>query len=243
MQEYRIRPREAALEHITAYLAARGLKPGDRLPSEREMCQMWDLNRCTLRSALSRMEREGLLTARRGAGLFVAGPKMRRNLQNLKSFSQEAALQGRQTDTRVLSFCSVECDKTFSRRFRCLLGTPLWKLVRLRSMDGRPVMIETAFFLKDRFPGMEGYDFEKQSLFAVMEEDYQAVPTRGEEKISITQANGEEAALLEVEKETPLFWLVTQTYDADGQLLEYCRTVARGDRVVLTSVLERKSPT
>lgn len=241
-QEYRIRPREAALEAITAYITAGKLRPGDRLPAEREMCQMWSLNRSTLRSALSRLERDGTLDIRQGAGIFVARPKFRRNLQNLKSFSQESCYQGLRLENRVLSLSQIECDKQFSRRFQVMLGTLLWRLSRLRIIDGGPVAIETSFFRQDRFPKIDRFDFGKDSLFRVFEMEYGAKPVFGDEKVSITKLTTEEADLLDASDGSPAFWIVSQTRDGQGDLLEYCRTVARADRLVLTSVLKRSAP-
>lgn len=240
MQEYTVRPREAALEAILAYLAEHALKPGDRLPAEREMCRLWSLNRSTLRSALSRLERDGVLDVRQGAGIFVAQPKFNRNLQDLKSFAEEAIHQRRSRESRVLSLSRIECDKQFSRRFRVVLGTPLWRLARLRTIDGSPTMIETSFFLAERFPEIDRFDFGRESLFQVFEQAYHAKTVQGEEKISTTRTTGEEADLLEVADGAPAFWIVSQTYDAQGELLEYCRTVARADRLVLSSILERR---
>jgi len=240
VQEYTVRPREVALEAINNYLAEHPLKPGDRLPSEREMCELWSLNRSTLRSALSRLERDGVLDVRQGAGIFIPQPKFTRNLQDLKSFAEEAAHQGRGQKSRVLSLCRIECDKQFSRRFQVMLGTPLWRLSRLRTIDEIPTMIETSFFLAERFPDIDRYDFSRESLFHVFETQYQAGAVRGEEKISTTQVSEEEAALLEVADNAPAFWIVSQTYDTQGELLEYCRTVARADRLILTSILERR---
>lgn len=239
MQEYTVRPREAALEAICAYLAERSLKPGDRLPAEREMCQLWSLNRSTLRSALSRLERDGVLDVRQGAGIFMAQPKFNRNLQDLKSFTEEAAHQRRSQTCQVLSLSRIECDKQFSRRFQVMLGTPLWRLARLRTVDGIPTMIETSFFLAERFPDIDRFDFGRESLFQVFQQTYHAGAVQGEEKISITRTTGEEAGLLDVADGAPAFWIVSQTYDAQGELLEYCRTVARGDRLVLSTILER----
>lgn len=240
VQEYKIRPREAAWEHISAYLVSRALQPGDRLPTEREMCQMWSLNRSTLRSALARLERDGTLEIRQGSGIFVARPKFRRNLQNLKSFSEESQIQGLSLENRVLSFSLMECDKQFSRRFQVLLGTPLWKLSRLRILDGTPVAIETSFFLQNRFPDIDRFDFAETSLFSLFENEYHAKPVRGEERVSITKITTEEADLLGILDGSPAFWIVSQTRDAQGELLEYCRTVARADRLHLSSVLERR---
>ena len=133
---------------------------------------MWSLNRSTLRSALSRLERDGTLDIRQGAGIFVARPKFRRNLQNLKSFSQESCYQGLRLENRVLSLSQIECDKQFSRRFQVMLGTLLWRLSRLRIIDGGPVAIETSFFRQDRFPEIDRFDFGKDSLFRVFEMEY-----------------------------------------------------------------------
>lgn len=47
------RPREQALEQIMAYILENKLSADDKLPPEREMCQMWGVNRCTLRSAIA----------------------------------------------------------------------------------------------------------------------------------------------------------------------------------------------
>lgn len=239
-QDYKIRPREAALEIILAHLAEKNLQPGDRLPAEREMCQMWSLNRSTLRSALSRLERDGILDIRQGAGIFAAGQKFRRNLQNLKSFSEESCCQRRRLENRVLSLSQIECDKQFSRRFQVMLGTLLWKLSRLRIVDGCPVAIETSFFLRERFPEIDRFDFERKSLFRVFEIEYGVKPVFGDEKISVTQITMEEANLLDAPDGSPAFWIVSQTRDGQGELLEYCRTVARADRLILTSVLERR---
>lgn len=239
-QEYTIRPREAALERIGAYLAEHGLRPGDRLPAEREMCRMWSLNRSTLRAALSRLERDRVLDIRQGAGIFVAEEKFRRNLQDLKSFSEESRSQGRRLESRVLSLSQVECDKQLSRRFQAVLGTPLWRLSRLRLIDGCPAAIETSFFRRERFLQIDRFDFERDSLFRVFEQEYGAEPAWGDEKISITRVTAEEAGLLETADRAPAFWIVSQTCDGRGELLEYCRTVARADRLVLTSVLEHR---
>lgn len=242
MQTYKIRPREAAQEAISSYLKMQRLRPGDRLPSEREMSELWAFNRCTLRSAVSRLERDGVLEVRRNSGIYMAQPKFVRSLQDLKSFTEETQHQGRQGSTRLLALEVVECDKQFSRRFQQILGTPLWRLSRLRSVDGVPVQIETSYLLRDRFPELDHFDLERQSLFAILEEHYHAVPDHGDETISITQANAAEAGLLELADGAPVFRLVSQTLDRSGELLEYCNTVARGDKLVLTSILERREP-
>ena len=57
------RPREQALEQIMAYILENKLSADDKLPPEREMCQMWGVNRCTLRSAIAALTEQGIVYA------------------------------------------------------------------------------------------------------------------------------------------------------------------------------------
>ena len=66
------------------------------------------------------------------------------------------------------------------------------------------------------------------------------MPEQGDEKVGITYATAGEAELMGVAEESPLFWIVSQTYDRQAGLIEYCRAVARPDRMRLTTVLERQ---
>lgn len=226
-QDYRPRPRELARELLNGYLVEHQLRSGDRLPSERSLCEAWGLSRSALRSATARMEKDGVLCSRPGAGTYVAQRKYTRNLQGLLSLSRSASEQGRRVTTRLLDLKRIECDKTLAKRFGQVLGYPLYKVARLRMVDGEPLMVETAFLPAERVEGLEKWDLERSSLFAVLEEAYGLIPEQGEEKVSITYATTDEAELMGIEEGAPLFWIVSQTYDQNGELLEYCRAAAR----------------
>lgn len=242
MQEYKSKPREVAGELLESYLIERQLRPGNRLPAERTLCKAWGLSRTTLRSALARMEKNGRLYSKQGSGSYLAPPKYTRHLQGLQSLSQSAAEQGLVVTTRLLSIKRIECDKNLARRFERTLGYLLYKIVRLRMLDGQPVMLETAYIPVERAGGLERKNLETTSLFQVLEEEYGLMPERGEEKIGITYATTDEAELMGIQEDAPLFWIVSQTYDQAGKLMEYCHTAARPDRLRITSVLKRRDP-
>ncbi|MCI2105987.1 MAG: GntR family transcriptional regulator [Intestinimonas sp.] len=242
MQEYKPKPREVAGELLESYLLEQKLRPGDRLPSERDLSKAWGLSRSTLRSALARMEKNGLLCAKRGSGSYLTPPKYTRHLQGLQSLSQSAAEQGRVVTTRLLSIKRVECDKNLARHFNRTLGYLLYKIVRLRRLDGEPVMLETAYIPTERVGNLEKKNLETGSLFKVLEKEYGLIPKKGEEKIGITYATADEAELMGIREDAPLFWIVSQTYDQWGRLMEYCHTAARPDRLRIASVLERRDP-
>lgn len=241
MQEYKARPRERAEELLEGYVLEHGLQAGDRLPAERELSQLWGLSRATLRTAMDRLERDGLLYSREGSGNYVAPPKYNRDLRGLLSMSQAAAVQGLTVSTQMLEGKAMECGKDLARRFGRMLGAPVYKIARLRLVNGAPLMLETSFIPAELAPGLTGKELERRSLFAVLEEDFGLQPEQGDEKVGITYATAGEEELMGVREGAPLFWIVSQTYDPQGRLIEYCRAVARPDRMRLTTVLERQS--
>ena len=236
MQLYTPRPREQAMEYIEAYILENRLRPHDALPPEREMCEMWGVNRSTLRSAIARLENTGRLYAVQGSGTRLS-PRFRRTLQDLQSFTEYALAGGFRPETRLLSFSRVECDKHLARRFRRTLGEKLYRISRLRMLDGIPVLIETAYIPVELAENLEEHDLINGSLFSVLTNAYGLVLDHGEEKTSITFASEEEASHLQIRAGDPVFWIVSRTDTPDGVTAEYCRTVGRADIVEMASVL------
>ena len=87
-QKQRVRHREEAVELIECYLQANDIPPHGKLPAEWEMCEMWGLNRTTLRAAIRRLTEMGKLYSLKGSGTYVAPPKLERNLQDAKSTTE-----------------------------------------------------------------------------------------------------------------------------------------------------------
>ena len=239
IQEFRNRPREEAGEKIEHYILQNQLKPHDKLPSERDLCEMWGFNRTTLRSALLRLIQDGKLYNKRGSGTFVAPLKLNRNLQDLKSFSATVEETGRGLATDVLSKRVIESNKQIAKQLCIVLGHRVLELIRMRKIDGEPVMIETTYLDYERYQGLEQHDFSKESLYNVMEQNYGTSISNGTQKLSITYAEAHEAELLKVEEGRPLYYLTGLVKDEENIPVEYFKTVARVDKIRFSSTLTR----
>lgn len=237
MKTLKISPREEALEKITNYIAINKLKPNDKLPSERDLCKLWGVNRMTLRSAIQSLIAESILYNKVGSGTYVAPEKLERNLQDLKSFSKTVGEAGLTLTTKVISKRIVECNKQISKKLNKKLGQKVLELIRLRNVDGIPVMIETTYLDLDKFNGIEQYDFEVESLYNILEENYDTSITSGNEKIGITYVSEEEAELLNVDHGIPVFLISGVVYDLQGEPIEYFKTISRSDKMRYSSVL------
>jgi GntR family transcriptional regulator len=239
-KKFQYKPRDEAIEWIDSYIAQNKLAPHEKLPSERDMCEMWGINRTTLRSAIKSLIAEGKLSSKMGSGTFVAEPKLTRNLQDMLRFSQLVANSGKTLSSRVLSARVMECNKRVSLRLQVPLGRKLFELTRLRLIDGEPVLLETCYIDNVRHPGIEEIDFENESLYGTLENKYGTVVGKGQEQLGITYATEEEARLLEVACGSALFHLVGVSSEESGTPVEYFESVLRTDKIGFASVLTRK---
>lgn len=223
--------RDYATELIESYIVDSGLEADDRLPSERDMCAMWDLNRTTLRNAIRRLVDTGVLYSKTGSGTYIAPPKFVRNLQDVYGFSEAVRLAGRVPGSRMISAELREADKYISRHLHVPLGTKVFGLRRVRLIDGIPVGVETAYVNVKLCPGIESHDFSSESLFDVMHIDYGIKIMSGDEKLSVTTLDAVEAELLGMEEGHPAIYKSGYTVDANGEPVDCYRTVALSEYV------------
>lgn len=236
---YTMSSRDYATELVEGYIADQGLGAGDRLPSERDLCEMWGLNRTTLRSAIKRLIASGTLFSRVGSGTYVSAPKLERDLHDVKGFSEAVTCQGRTPGIVMLSSEVQEANKVTTSKLHVPLGSKVFVLRRLRTIDGLPAMIETTHVSLDLCPGIDDHDFSNDSLFRVMRESYGVVPVEGDEKLSITRLDESEAELLGRPVGSPAFFQTGVLVDAEGVPVEYFKSVVLSERVRFACELSR----
>lgn len=238
-EKYRNRSRDEATEKIECYIIENKLEPHTKIPSERDMCEMWDFNRTTLRSAIKRLIVEGKLYQKKGSGTYVAHPKLIRNLQDLKALSTLAKENGQTLTNRVLSVDIIESNKQITQKLHLPLGHKVYVLTRTRSIDGEPVTIENSFLDYNRLPSFSQHDFSKESLYSVIENDYDIEIVRGEERLGIAYATTYEAEQLGIEEGQAVFYLTGVVYDKQGEPVEYFKAIVRADKMRFASILKR----
>src|SRR6187402_3640688 len=119
------------------------LKPGSRLPPERELCLQLGISRVTLRKALNKLVEQGTLSPSHGRGWYVAdgapaaAPTAPRDWPNsLESFSETAARMGLSATSRVLRAEVVPATIDEGELLQVAPGAPLFVLERVRLLGG-----------------------------------------------------------------------------------------------------------
>ena len=233
---------EELRERIEEYIDKSGLKPGDKLPSERAFAEALGTSRVTLRDALMRMQDEGLIETRHGKGSFVAPPKFEEDARSFLSCTSGWEADGFKVSSEVLSFLEKEAGAKAARMLNIPIGEPVFELKRVRRLDGVPVFIETSNIPSCRVPGLKKYDFSSCSLYTVLEKDYGIVLTQQTQTFSITHLSEKEARWLGVDQDTPAFYICGTTFDAAGTPTEFTVSINRADRYNVSAWLTRQTP-
>jgi GntR family transcriptional regulator len=206
------------------------LAPGDRLPSERALSQMLGVNRLTLRRALRALESQGLLTRRQGRGTYVAAPKIERQADRLVSFTRGMRGRGFTPGIRLISLEERPAEASLAREMRLPTSAAVYDVLRLRTLNQEPVLLERYILSARRFPGLSRFDLGSRSLYAILETEYQVVIQRARQSLEPVVAGEFEAGHLGIEVGAPLMLERRLSFDTRGEPIERGHDLYRGDR-------------
>ncbi|MCP4543218.1 MAG: GntR family transcriptional regulator [Chloroflexi bacterium] len=206
------------------------LKAAQLLPSERDLAQIYGVNRLTVRRAVGELVNEGVLRRQRGIGTFVADPKLTQAMYRVQGFSERAQDAGRRPSSRLISMDTLPARTKVAQRLNIEPDTLVFKLVRLRCAEEEPVMLETAFLPHEQFPGLETIDFSKETLYRVLAEEFECYPVESEETLEPVILTAYERQVLETDADTPGLLVQAVTQDQHGRIVEFSTAVVRGDK-------------
>lgn len=231
------RSRDEALEKIEYYIIENKLPAHTKIPSERDLSELWGFNRTTLRAAIKRLIVEGKLYQKKGSGTYIAVPKLIRNLRDLRALSIIVWENGQTLSNKVLSVDVIESNKQITKKLQLPLGHKVYALSRLRFIDGEPATIENSFLDYNKFPNFIEHDFNIESLYSVIEKDYNIKLASGEEQIGIAYATADEAQRLGILEGQAVFYLSGVVYNDNAEPIEYFKSVVRSDMMRFASEL------
>jgi GntR family transcriptional regulator len=230
---------EARYEEIARYL--RGLvaeaSPGDRMPSDAELCELFEVSRMTARHAVQQLVTEGLLYRRRGQGTFVTARPIPRLLGSPLSFSESMRRRGLQASSQLLEAGLVEPDAADAEALGLAPGEQAVLVERLRLADGIPMAIEHAVLHPSLQPVLEA-DLESGSLHSAME-SLGRIPTRAQAQVTARTASARERRLLQLGPGGVVLAERRVISDQNGEPLEHTETRYAAERYVFEAVLHR----
>jgi GntR family transcriptional regulator len=207
--------------------------PGHRLPPERELCEIYGVSRITARQALAELAQRDLVERHQGQGTFVMRARVESSLLGFFSISEALKADGRLVSTRVVSTERSSPTEAEAVALGCARGDRVFRIVRLRFVDGDPYALETSALRAERFAGLDRYDFGARSLYDVLAREYGTQLVRARETLAPVVLTPSEAELRNVGVEQPALRLIRTTFDAGATATEASGALIRGDRCQL----------
>lgn len=215
--------------------------PHDKLPSESELGERFDVSRITVRRALQTLENEELIYRRQGLGSFVKEPQAKPGLARLTDFAQDMAQAGLEASSEVLHHDQQEAPPFVAARLEVESGTPVVQLDRLRLGDERPMAFDRTWLPLFYGQLLEGHDLQESTIYGILEEDYEIPILRGRYRIEAVNAASELASHLEVEEGQALLRIDRLSLTEGERRVYFQQRYYRTDRVAYELELERKT--
>ena len=211
-------------------IAAGVFRPGDPLPSEHALMQQFGVSRGTIRQARAALRADGSIGGSQGRKLFVRSVPLTQPLGELVSFTSWVRSLGKEPEGSVVSFEQHRACPVAAVALGLEEGGPVWRLERVRSADGEPLLIERTVFPAAIGALLEQVDLGEHSV-------YEQLALRGvtvasaRHLLDAVNAAPADARLLGIAVGSALLRVQRHAFDPDGRPVEWSDDRYRGDRL------------
>ena len=214
-------------------------KSGEQLALEREMCEQYGVSRITIKKAVDQLVKEGLVVKRRGSGTFVKslGNEEVHDISMANQFTGfSKVFEGHKVATRIIRFDIIHPSPEVAEKLNITTDDFVYDIVRLRKVDGEPVVIEYTNMPIELIPGIKREVLEN-SIYGYIEGQLHFKIQSAHRFIRALLPTLQEEELLQIEHGTMPILEVEQTaFLDDGRAFEYSKAHHRGDKQVFRVV-------
>ncbi|RST83472.1 GntR family transcriptional regulator [Aquibium carbonis] len=194
-------------------------QPGQLIPSEIELAREIGVSQGTIRKALDAMTTENLLIRRQGRGTFVARPEESRILFQ---FFRLVPDDGKPSfpDSAILDLRPAEATGDEASALDLALGQPVWRIERVRTLAGAPLLVETITLSDARFPRFGELAAIPNNVYGLYSERWGITIGRASERLKAVAASPSDAAALGCAVGTPLLSVTRVALDLESKPVE-----------------------
>jgi DNA-binding GntR family transcriptional regulator len=212
---------------------------GSQIPTEEDLCKIYEVSKATVRIAILELVRQGYLTRQQGKGTFVCKRIIPEGLTMLASFKELMLEAGVNFSTNILAQTVMMPTDDIDAKLNVPEDKHIIYIKRLRTVDNEPVLLQEAYIPYHICPQLLSEDIANNSLFDLFEKKFGLTITKVKDYIEVVTCNADECRLLGLGEASPALLLDQHFYSGDIQIM-YMRSIKRPDRFRFTIEFERK---
>lgn len=206
-------------------------KPGSLIPTEKELGEIFQISRTTVRQAITELVQEGWLYRVKSKGTFVAHPKIMQNyIQTVESFNDQMYRSNLIPSTEVLALEVITANMEVAQNLRLPVGSDVIYLYRRRFANDEPIVTCKTFLPYKECAFVLNYDFRTEQLYSVLKLKEEVKISYIERTVDAIEANTDDANLLGIKRGKPIQFFTSIGYNVFGKPIEYTLSRYRGDR-------------
>jgi len=220
-------------DYLSALINNNELKPGDKLPSEKELESRFNVSRITIRRAIQELAFENKIKSISGKGSYVLKPKIE-PLTALTSFSENMVAQGYRPSYNSSKISLIIPHSRISEHLKINKNEKVLNIFRVMSADNIPMAIQDTYlplFIYKKDPQFFTPELmNKISLYKILELEFGIKLFRADEWVDASKATQEDAELLGIDKDNSVLIIERISYTIDEEPVEYVKLIYPANR-------------
>jgi GntR family transcriptional regulator len=206
-------------------------EPRSAIPSERQLEVLYNISRTTIREAIDHLVRQGFLYREQGRGTFVSPQKLQKGLMELTSFSEDLIKRGVIPGQVIRDLSWITPPPKILQKLELPSGARVLRIERVRLGDDTPIGLQISYLALSENQTISKQEMEEfGSLYRILQEKFNIIPSEADETLEVTLATPEEAALLEIAEGAPLLLSERLLFAQNRKPVEFVKILYRGDR-------------
>jgi GntR family transcriptional regulator len=230
-------PAYLQLIHILRDQISQGIfRPGDRLPSESQLCKQYEVSPMTVRRVINALIEQGVVRTTQGKGTFVRPLQLSTVTFGLEQF-QRLLTEGAGTQVRILEARIVKADERIAQKLNIPAGTRTIHIRRLLSQSAERLIHHHEHLIYDPHRPVVESEMEVAALHGLFSGGEVTDLKWGALTVSAAILSEEEAVILGATPGSPVFHLEHIFHDYDDKPVSWGIFVCRGDRFAFTATV------
>ena len=208
-----------------------------KIPSEQELCEIYDISRPTVRQAINELTSSGYLYKEKGKGTFVARTKARIDIKNYSGFTDSILDSQIPGERNILSIEVIksELHKNLEDLFNITYNQKIeFAVIKYILMQDKDVFsLNTSYLPLNLFPNIIDDIKSKKQSFDILRGKYPLVPVKSKSSLEVLFTEQSDAGYLQVQPGLPYIKIENILLSKSGQVVEYIICKYKADKCKL----------